>query len=151
MGFCTILNHIITIFQRGWWRKTTNQIWASGLDTEADSPPVLAAMPNSQRLLPVNDVLYTVGTDVAGTRARLVVDTGAEICWDVCKWSCVCKRLYLQKVISPNLFVFENLTFLHELPYWCWKDRKWERRFFSEITRCMNITGHMVCTGIYWW
>ena len=58
--------------------------WASGLDTEADSP-VLAAMtmPSPQRLLPVNDVLYTIDTDVAGTRARLVVDTGAEICWDM--------------------------------------------------------------------
>ena len=45
--------------------------------TEAESPLVLAAMPSPQRLLPVNDVLYTVETDVAGTRARLVVDTGA--------------------------------------------------------------------------
>lgn len=66
-------------------------------------------MPSPQRLLPVNDVLYTVDTDVAGTRARLVVDTGAEICWDML--GCLKMVMCMQKVISPNLFVIENLTF----------------------------------------
>lgn len=66
------------------WRKgdtKTLQIPAFKISLQAESPLVLAAMPSPQRLLPVNDVLYTVETDVAGTRARLVVDTGSSDIW----------------------------------------------------------------------
>lgn len=63
------------------WDTKTLRIPAFRISFQADSLPVLAAMPNPQQLLPVNDVLYTVDTDVAGTRARLVVDTGSSDIW----------------------------------------------------------------------
>eukprot|EP00435_Cladocopium_sp_Y103_P066268 s286_g28.t1 len=64
------------------WDTKTLRIPAFRISFQADSPPVLAARsPRPQELLPVNDVLYTVEADVAGTRARLVVDTGSSDIW----------------------------------------------------------------------